>query len=203
MGKWSEYIGAQFGAPRGFVGKCCCFVMNRMNRAMYGAVVRALDAPARVLDIGYGNGYLIGLLCARFPAVQVDGIDISDDMRQAALARNHRAAAAGRVRLLTGDCCALPYADGAFDAVTSVNTVYFWEDTLAGLREIHRVLQAGGVFYNAVYSKDWLEKLSYTQKGFQLFSCEALVALGRQAGFSSVTVSDIAKGKSHLITYHK
>lgn len=35
MGNFSEYIGSQFGNPRGIIGKCCCLIMNMINRAMY------------------------------------------------------------------------------------------------------------------------------------------------------------------------
>ena len=35
MSKFTEYIGSQFGNPRGFVGKVCCLIMNIINKAMY------------------------------------------------------------------------------------------------------------------------------------------------------------------------
>lgn len=61
MSKFSEYIGSQFGNPRGFVGKVCCLIMNVINNAMYKKAVSLLDLSQdeKVLDIGYGNGYLL------------------------------------------------------------------------------------------------------------------------------------------------
>lgn len=56
---------------------------------------------------------------------------------------------------------------GRFAAVTSINTVYFWNNTVKGLSEIRRVLKLGATFYNVVYTKEWLDKLFYTKKGFQ------------------------------------
>lgn len=117
--------------------------------------------------------------------------------------RNRRAVAAGAVRLDEGDCCALDYEDGFFDGVTTVNTIYFWPDTARGLREIHRVLRPGGCFYNAVYTKEWLEALPFTRRGFRLFEQEELMALGRQAGFGQVWAADMAGGRSRLVGYRK
>ena len=44
-----------------------------------------------------------------------------------------------------------------------MNTIYFWNDTIKGLQEVHRVLKDGGVFYNAVLTKENLDKLFYTK----------------------------------------
>ena len=64
MSKFSEYIGSQFGNPRGFVGAVCCVIMNVINRAMYKNTVALVDVSPddKVLDIGFGNGYLLQLL---------------------------------------------------------------------------------------------------------------------------------------------
>lgn len=64
MGKFTEYIGSQFGNPRGIVGKICCIIMNVINNKMYIKTVSMISLPekSRVLDIGYGNGYLLKLL---------------------------------------------------------------------------------------------------------------------------------------------
>jgi SAM-dependent methyltransferase len=42
---------------------------------------------------------------------------------------------------------ALPYADGAFDAVASVGTLEHVCDPISSISEIHRVLRSGGTFY--------------------------------------------------------
>jgi ubiquinone/menaquinone biosynthesis C-methylase UbiE len=57
-----------------------------------------------------------------------------------------------------------------FDAVTSVNTIYFWSDTIKGLSEIKRVLKGNGIFVCAVYSQEWLKRVSYTKKVVKFFS---------------------------------
>lgn len=204
MRKFSEYIGSQFGNPRGFVGKCCCFLMNRINKAMYKRVVADLDLNKQscVLDVGYGNGYLIEKIYAKY-ACNISGIDISEDMQRSASDRNSQGIQTGKIHLTVGNCCDLNFGNEMFDAVTSVNTIYFWEDTLKGLSEIYRVLKTDGVFYNAVYTTEWLQKLSYTRKGFQFFEKEDLILRGKKPGFSEIAITEIAYGKSYMVQYRK
>lgn len=204
MSKFTEYIGRQFDDPHGFVGKVCCIIMNVINKRMYLKVVDEvrLSGGEKLLDIGYGNGYLLQKLYKKAKA-ELYGIDISEDMKTQAENRCKNAKSDGRLFLRVGDCCDLPYDDEMFSAVTSVNTVYFWSDTVKGLSEIRRTLKTGGSFYNIVYTKEFLDKLSYTKKGFRKFSPEELTELGRKSGFDNIEVRDIIKGKSFAVIYTK
>lgn len=204
MSTFSEYISSQFGNPRGPIGTICCLIMNNMNRSMYQSIIHSmkLGNQSKVLDIGYGNGYLIQQILKKSPS-EVYGIDISEDMRQKTLKRNKKAAATGQLHVSLGNCCDLSYEDNVFDVVTSVNTVYFWEDTEKGFSEVYRVLKKGGIFYNAVYSKEWLQTLSYTKTGFRFFHKKELAALGKQVGFSKVMIKEIVRGKSYVMGYRK
>lgn len=205
MSKFTEYIGSQFGNPRGMIGKICCVLMNIINRRMYARTVSMIRLPqhSSILDIGYGNGHLLKLLDKSGKKYELYGIDISEDMRQQAVRKNRRALADGRLHLEVGDCCDLSYEDGTFHAITSINTVYFWADTRRGMSEIHRCLADNGVFYNVVYTKEWLDTLSYTEKGFKKFEPQALIDIGHEAGFADVTVQDIVKGKSFAVICRK
>lgn len=204
MSKFTEYIGRQFGNPQGFVGKICCVIMNMINKAMYKKVVSLLHVSDqdKVLDIGYGNGYLLRCIYKKTKA-NLYGIDISEDMKIQAAKRNSKAIDDGKLFLDIGDCCNLKYADNNFEAVTSINTIYFWSDPVKGLSEIHRALKKGASFYNVVYTKEWLDRLSYTEKGFKKYEPEQLIEMGKQAGFENIRVTDIAAGKSFVVIYTK
>ena len=204
MSKFTEYIGSQFGNPRGIVGNVCCVLMNIINKAMYKNTVSVMNISPdeNMLDIGYGNGYLLNCVYKK-TKTNLYGIDISEDMKIQATKRNKKALSDGKLFLDIGDCCDLKYTDDFFEAVTSINTVYFWEDTIKGLSEIHRTLKSGGSFYNVVYTKEWLDKLSYTEKGFKKFEPDELASLGKAAGFEKIQVRDIVKGKSFVVIYTK
>ena len=162
----------------------------------------ALDKNQKLLDIGYGNGYLLKLADKSFDC-NLFGIDISEDMKNLAEKRNKKALKANRLNLNVGDCCNLQFADNTFDAVSSINTIYFWTDTVKGLSEIRRCLVPGGCFINAVYTKEWLSRTKMAEKGFKKFDPDDLVQLGKQAGFKSIEVTEIVKGKSFAVVYRK
>ncbi len=204
MSRFSEYIGQQFGNPHGVVGFFFCKLMNIINRSMYKETVSllVLSREQALLDIGYGNGYLLHLADRKFNC-RLYGIDISEDMKTLAQKRNKRADKQGRLNLEIGDCCNLQFENEKFDAVSSINTVYFWPDTVKGLSEIKRCLQSGGIFINVVYTKEWLDALKYTEKGFKKFEPEELIELGKEAGFENIEVRQIVKDKSFAVVYRK
>ena len=204
MSKLTEYIGSQFGNPRGIIGFICCKCMNVINKKMYKKTVSllSLNRNQKLLDIGYGNGFLIKLADKMF-GCSLYGIDISEDMKALAQKRNKNALKDNRLNFEVGYCCNLRFADNTFDAVSSINTVYFWSDTAKGLSEIRRCLVPGGCFINAVYTKEWLSRTKMADKGFKKFEPEELVALGKQAGFEKIEISEIVKGKSFAVIYWK
>ena len=197
------YIGRQFRQPTGFGGQLSTFVMNRINQKQYRAIESALrlgDAD-RVLDIGFGNGYFLRRLAGKYHS-RFWGIDISDDMRRAAAARNRNSIEAGRMALSVGDVVHMDFPDGAFDKVYTSHTVYFWSDLDQGLAEIWRVLKGGGLFVNAVNSKEVMDKIPVTKTGFAKYTLAELEEAGRRAGFTVETAA-IVPGKMYCLLYRK
>jgi ubiquinone/menaquinone biosynthesis C-methylase UbiE len=58
--------------------------------------------------------------------------------------RNAAAVRAGHVDLRQAAVDMLPFDDGAFDKVVSINTMQVWPDIPAGLREVRRVAKSQG-----------------------------------------------------------
>jgi SAM-dependent methyltransferase len=93
----------------------------------------------RVLDVGCGTGALALAAAARVaPDGKVTGVDPNPEML--AVARRKPAAVEWR----DGRAEALPFADAAFDAVLSQFAMMFFDDRVAALREMRRVLRPGG-----------------------------------------------------------
>jgi SAM-dependent methyltransferase len=91
-----------------------------------------LSPGLRVLDAGCGNGaYLRGL---RDRPVRAVGCDLSMGMLRAV---SHPA-------LLNADVIALPVRDGAVDVVLAVHMLYHVSSREMAIRELRRVLAAGG-----------------------------------------------------------
>ncbi|MDR1387271.1 MAG: class I SAM-dependent methyltransferase [Propionibacteriaceae bacterium] len=182
------YLAAQFAHPTGLGGRLVGRVMNRQNRPLYEATARLLDLSDQdsVLDLGCGNGFVLGLLAGRSRA-SLTGIDLSPSMVAAASARNARFVRAGRMAVRREDAACLSSPDGAFTKAYSVNTVYFWEDVARTMAEIRRVLQPGGLFVNVLYTNETLARLSHTKTGYQRHAPGELVAAAGRAGFEAET----------------
>jgi len=120
-------------------------MLGQLHRDISGRVADlALSlgpAPRRVLDVGAGTGYLLGLLAGQLPEAQeLAGVDPAPAM--VAVARDR--AADERLRFTEGTAEQLPAADGHYDLVVSTTSFDHWADQSAGLAECARVLTPGG-----------------------------------------------------------
>lgn len=73
---------------------------------------------------------------------QIDAVDVSPKMLERAATK--ATAYDGTIRLHEMDVCKLAFADASFDTVVTVCTFCSVPRPLAGLRELHRVLQPAG-----------------------------------------------------------
>jgi len=133
-----------FAHPRGLIGTLAGRIMRRTNRQHEVADLLDVRPGHHVLEIGYGPGVLVGLLAERVGDGRVCGVDPSPEMRELAVRGNRAAVRAGTVDLRLGSADATGFPDAAFDRVVTVNTVVFWPDLEAGMRELHRVTKPGG-----------------------------------------------------------
>ena len=110
----------------------------------------SLQPGERVLDIGSGPGFLACEMASAVGASgSVTGIDPSEHMLSLAGERQ----APGHVTFGPGNATDLPFADGAFDVVTSTQVYEYVADMPRALAEAHRVLRPGGRLL--VLDTDW------------------------------------------------
>jgi len=172
------------------IGRLVGKFMNRGNRRMNGFTIEALalSPTDRVLEIGFGGGLNIASLLDRVPKGHIVGVEPSEAMLAAARTSYAAPIATGRLRVERGAAEGLPFADGAFDAAYTVNTIYFWKDAKAGAREIHRVLAAGGRLAVTLLPGDRMELLGFPREVFRYWAPEDVESLLRDAGFESTRV---------------
>jgi len=136
----------QFSGPRGPLGYVAGFLMSRMNVQLNQWAVDLMELGPfdRICEIGFGPGLAVELAASRATSGFVAGVDLSEVMLAQASRRNRAAIAAGRVELRCGTAAELPFADASFTRACAVNSLQFWPEPEAGIREIHRVLSPGG-----------------------------------------------------------
>jgi 2-polyprenyl-3-methyl-5-hydroxy-6-metoxy-1,4-benzoquinol methylase len=97
----------------------------------------ARASPARVLDVGCGEGRFAAELARRgFPVV---GVDVAEEPLRRARAREP----ALEVQIVPAEG-QWPLADASFDVVWAGETIEHVADTVGWLSEVHRVLRPGG-----------------------------------------------------------
>jgi demethylmenaquinone methyltransferase / 2-methoxy-6-polyprenyl-1,4-benzoquinol methylase len=96
-----------------------------------------------VLDVATGTG-AVAIELVRRTGCAVVGIDQSPEMLASARARVTQLGLGERIELRPGIAEQLPFADGAFDALTFTYLLRYVEDPAATLRELARVVRPGG-----------------------------------------------------------
>jgi ubiquinone/menaquinone biosynthesis C-methylase UbiE len=162
------------------------------------AMVDGLAAP-KVLDVATGTGR-VPLLLASQPwfSGQVYGVDIAPAMLAQAHAKIAEAGLSGRVALREGDASALPWPDGMFDLVTSLEALEFFPRPRHALAEMTRVLRPGGGLLVSKYPDIWARVLPL--KGLtQRSMTRALERLG----FGAIEFCDWQPGHYELVIAKK
>ncbi|MCL4301401.1 MAG: methyltransferase domain-containing protein [Anaerolineae bacterium] len=186
---FQRYLARQLSNPTGIIGK---FVLgplwNKRNAKLNDVTLAHLELKEedRVLDIGFGGGYLLARIIPRVKCGWVAGIDISPVMVKRCRARHRAAIKAGRVDIQCGRAEALPYPDGYFTKVSSVNSIFYWSDTPQGVAEIYRILQEKGKLVLTYTCKRDLEKKGFVRYGVKTYEEEEVRQMLVKAGFREI-----------------
>ena len=146
-----------------------------------------LAAADNVLDVGCGSGWLARRLAKRVPEGRVVGMDVSDEMIRVA---RRTSLDFENILYTTGEVGEIPWEANFFNHAISVESAYYWPEPAAGIREIFRVLRAGGAAWILInYYRDnphchqWGALLAVPT---HLLLAEAWAELFRAAGFVDI-----------------
>ena len=121
-------------------------------------------SPRRVADIGCATGDGIREIQQRYPKAQALAVDFALPMLGAVRQRTplwQRLIGRGP-RLLNADVRALPLAGDSLGLVWSNLMLHWLDDPLPALREMHRVLEVGGLLSFAAFGPDTLKELRFS-----------------------------------------
>jgi len=187
--EWTEddlkEIARQLGKPEGELGLKTGQMMNKSNGAMIRRAFELLEIKSfeKVLEIGPGNGEHVEELLQNTSETRYWGVDISETMIVEANKINESLINQGKVSFVSSDGKMLPFEDHCFDKIFTVNTIYFWQEPGSYAFEIYRILKPGGTFCLALADRSFMEKLPFTQFGFQLYDKESAKKRMENTGF--------------------
>jgi SAM-dependent methyltransferase len=186
---FARWFAGQLACPRGLFGTCFLARMwNRRNAALSDVAYDALAPVAgdRILEIGFGGGYLLGRLAGVVPDGRLTGVDASSAMVWRARRQFRHLLTAGRLDLRCAPVEALPFAAAAFAKVCSVNSLFYWNDPARGLAECARVLEPGGRLVLCLTCPASLAKRDFTRHGLKLFEPHEIEGLLSAAGLAEL-----------------
>ncbi|MFN2530143.1 MAG: class I SAM-dependent methyltransferase [Pyrinomonadaceae bacterium] len=140
--------------------------MERGHRPIGEQAIELMDLPADaiVLDVGCGSGWATRLIASKARGGRAVGIDISDEMVRVARESSTDFA---NVDFHVDTAEQLSFKSAEFTHAFSMESLYYYSNMLAALREIHRVLKVGGVFVTVIDlylenlpSQQWIETLN-------------------------------------------
>lgn len=180
-----EFIARQSANPTGFVGRVVAAVMERETADVNQHAVSLLDIKRSdyVLDVGAGSGSSLGQLANRADLGLAVGVDRSPVMCARATRNNQVLIADGRVQVECASTDDLPFESGAFNAVMSVHTLYFWDPAKPHLCEIARILKPGGTIVLAFRTTDDPVSKSFPDSVYTFRSLDEIKMLLAACGF--------------------
>lgn len=106
------------------------------------AEIKELD-PGVILDVATGTGDL-AIAASKINPQHIIGVDIAEQMLEVGRKKIKEKGLDKMITLQSGDSEALPFVEGAFDAITCAYGVRNFEHLEAGLKDMNRVLRNGG-----------------------------------------------------------
>lgn len=173
----------------GFVYK----VRRRLEAKRLLGVCRGLPANARILDVGCGDGFHLGLLREFGPSGwRLEGVDL--DERAAAMARQHG------LSVHVGTVQDLPLERSAYDFALMIQTIEHVSSPPEVLSAVHALLKPGGRLLIVTDNTDSLDFTAFKSRHwggyhfprhFNLFNRRALSRLAAKCGYEVEAIRTI------------
>jgi SAM-dependent methyltransferase len=180
-----------FGVPRGPLGRVGARLLPILVRPLYAMMAKELDLRPDddLLDVGCGSARLLAEQASHVRYVA--GLDASEIQVGMARRRLAERLAAGTAEIVLGDAMALPWADGRFSVVSSLNCLKFVPDPQEALREMHRVLRPDGrvVLTTDEITAKWGRTGEIDAFGQWQWSADDARRMMEDAGFADVSVT--------------
>jgi ubiquinone/menaquinone biosynthesis C-methylase UbiE len=191
----AKLLAQQLGHPSNITGKWVLAPLwNRRNMTLNDVALAKLDLRPddRVLEVGFGGGYLLSRIAEVVTEGSIAGVDVSEAMVAYCQQQDGPTALTRRPNLCCGTAEALPYPAGQFDKVCTVNSVFYWDDAPRAITEIGRVLRGHGVLVLCFTCKESLQTKNFARNGLALYDPDDVKLMTEAAGFSAIATERLS-----------
>lgn len=209
----SKGAAKQLAKPSGLIGTMLMApYLNRRNAFLNNVAFDNLylTKEDRVLEIGFGGGFLLGKIVSVVTKGIIAGIDISEDMVNLCIQKYKHYIDKNIIDLKCSPAEIIPYPSGIFNKVCSVNTVFYFRNISLVIEEIHRTLRKKGKLVLCFADKDTMSRYHFTKHGINVYTAEDMYSLLETAHFENITITrsaindtDSAERKFLCITCNK
>jgi ubiquinone/menaquinone biosynthesis C-methylase UbiE len=182
----NRFLARQLARPGSILGPLLLAPLwNRRNAALNDAAFQAmgLKPTDRVLEVGFGGGYLIRRISVEVKTGLVAGVDMSEAMLAFVERKQRRLMAKGQLILKCAPAENLPFPDESFSQICSVNAVFYWRDPEQAFQEMGRVARTGARLTLCFTDKESLARRGFSRYGLSLLSAEDIQAMTERTGF--------------------
>lgn len=191
--------------PEGETGKKVGYMMNKGNKHICLNTYEVLNPNDndQILEIGMGNGFFVKDLLSKADNLSYTGADFSPTMVKEAQEINIELVKSGSVNFIEASIEKLPFYNNSFHSITTTNTLYFWPNPQANLKELLRILKPDGKLVIGYRGKEFMENIEISKHGFTKYRNEEVEKLLSQNGFKDVKTIEINEpdlefdGKNH------
>jgi SAM-dependent methyltransferase len=185
----AKFLAKQLSNPSGIFGKLVLAPLwSKRNSALNDVAFEslALHPHDRVLEVGFGGGYLLGRMAAVVTGGFLAGVDVSPAMVGFCEKRYRSLVEAGKLELKCAKAESLPYPSGHFTKACTVNSIFYWENAPQAFSELYRVLEAGGMLLMCFTCKRCIEDKKFARHGIALYEADQVCQMMESAGFREI-----------------
>lgn len=121
--------------------------VQRLMAARLMASLEGVAAPARILELGCGTGYLTGLLASRFPTSKIVAVDFAGRMVE--LARNR--VRGSLVDVDVADAETAVFEPRSFDLIVSNATIQWFDTPAESFARLAAAIRPGGLMLHSTF----------------------------------------------------
>ena len=170
----------------------------------WGGYRKTHNPPQNILDVGCGIGGSTLYLAQKFNA-NATGVTLSPNQAKRAQERATEANLGDRVQFQVANALNLPFSDGSFDLIWSLESAEHFPDKAKFIQEAHRVLKPEGMLLMATWCHRPTDSLAgeltpdekqHLEEIYRVYCLPHVIALpeyrsiAQEVGFSNIIVDD-------------